>query len=198
MANDSTKSDELQLITDTLRGNSSAFRPLVEKHWGLVYSIIQKYIKDPETIADISQEAFLLAFTRLKQYRHEHRFSPWLAKIAVNKALEFLRREKRSPIVDFDPELAECYRFEPEQLSRKNEFFDECLEKLPTEMQIMFILRHGLEFSYDDIAHVLDLPVGTIKGALFRIRNQLKSIFSNGQLPMKKAMFCEGSECNEE
>jgi len=187
MSNDSLKNAERQLIHNTLSGDSSSFQPLVEKYWGLVFSIIKKYVKDQETVADLSQEVFLIAYSRLQQYRPEFNFSPWLSKIAVNKALEYLRREKRSPVVDFDPDFAECHRFAPEQILKQRELFDECLEKLPAEMQIIFILRHGLEFSYEDIAHVLDLPAGTIKGLLFRVRNHLKKIFEQGEKPQPKA-----------
>lgn len=199
MSNDSLKNAERQLINDTLNGNTSSFQPLVEKYWGLVFSIIQKYVKNSETVADLSQEVFLIAYSRLQQYRPEFNFSPWLSKIAVNKALEFLRREKRSPVIDFDPDFTECHRFAPEQILKQRELFDECLEKLPAEMQIIFILRHGLEFSYDDIAHVLDLPVGTIKGSLFRVRNHLKRIFEQGKEAQQITdMVFSGKECHEE
>ena len=102
MASSPENTDEKLLIADTLRCNHEAFRPLVEKYWGLVSSIVQKYIKNRETAADLCQEVFIAAFTGLPQYRHDLSFSPWLAKIAVNKALEHLRRENRAPFADFD------------------------------------------------------------------------------------------------
>lgn len=192
------KTQDIELIAATLRGNNSAFKPLVEKYWGLVYSIVQKYVKVPETVSDICQEVFLLAFSKLQQFKVDSNFSPWIAKIAVNKSLEYLRKEKRAPFVDFDPDLTTCERFDPKRVVAEREFFDECLEKLSTEMQIVFILRHGLDFSYEDIAHVLNLTVGTVKGALFRIRALLKKLLSENQHRSETAVACEGSECHEE
>ncbi|MEW6709807.1 MAG: sigma-70 family RNA polymerase sigma factor [Candidatus Riflebacteria bacterium] len=190
--NDSEKKFEQQLIAETLTGNSSSFRPLIEKYWGLVYSIIKKYVKEPETVEDLAQESFLVAYSKLGQYRHEFNFSPWLARIAANKALEHLRREKRSPTTDFDLDLVHCQRFSPEQVFDQKVLFDECLEKLSAEMQIIFILRHGLEFSYEDIAHVLDLPTGTVKGLLFRIRSLLKQSLSKPSDSLVAEELCEG------
>ena len=195
------KTQELELIRETLNGNSDAFRPLVEKYWGLVYSVIHKYVRDPETISDLCQEAFLIAFSKLNLYRHDYRFSPWLARIAINKAIEHLRREKRAPMVDFDPEMTKCLKFDPERLSEQRAFFDECIDKLSEEMQIIFILRHGLEFSYEEISMVLDIQPGTVKTTLFRIRNHLKRAFSavtcNSDNTGETGRTCEGSESHE-
>ncbi len=163
----------------------------------MVYSIIKKYVKESETVEDLTQESFLVAFSKLVQYRQEFNFSPWLAQIAVNKALEHLRREKRSPTADFDLDLLQCQSFSPEQVFDQKALFDECLEKLPAEMQIIFILRHGLEFSYEDIARVLDLPTGTVKGLLYRIRSILKKSLSKQTDSLAAGELCEGKQLNE-
>jgi RNA polymerase sigma-70 factor (ECF subfamily) len=189
--------NEYQLLTDTLNGNSEAFRPLVEKYWGLVFSVISRYIKDRETAADICQEAFFNAYNKLDQFKLGSSFSPWLVKIAVNKAIENLRREKRSPVVNFDPEIIEnCNFCEDNLISDTGQLFDECIDKLPADMQILFILRHGIEFSYDDIAFVLDIPVGSVKGALFRLRNRLKEMI-NARLHREACLNCTKEQANE-
>lgn len=170
---------EQKLISETLRGNADAFRPLVEKYWGLVSSIMQKYIRNRETAADLCQEAFLSAFSRLSQYRSQQKFSPWLARIAINKAFEHLRRESRTQYVDCDLDLAASSLLPPETVVDQQLFFDSCLESLPEKLQVLFILRHGLDFSYEEMAYVLDLPVGTVKSIMFRIRSQLKVFLEN-------------------
>ncbi|MDD3146118.1 MAG: sigma-70 family RNA polymerase sigma factor [Candidatus Riflebacteria bacterium] len=195
MASFPDKDAEQQLIAETLDGSSGSFKPLVEKYWGLVSSIIQKYIKNRETAADITQEAFLAAYTSLGQYKHEHSFSPWLAKIAVNKALEHLRREKRSPFTDFDLATAVSSRLSPESAIDERQLFDECLACLPDKLQVLFILRHGLEFSYEDMAYVLDLPVGSIKSIMFRMRNQLKEILESRNR-CENAQLSKEQECD--
>ena len=179
MASSPENTDEKLLIADTLRGNHEAFRPLVEKYWGLVSSIIQKYIKDRETAADLCQEAFLAAFTGLAQYRHELSFSPWLAKIAVNKALEHLRRENRAPFADFDLSNILSQNLSPDEVIYQKYFLDDCIACLPEQLQVLFILRHGLDFSYEDLAYVLDMPAGTVKSIMFRMRSQLRSFLES-------------------
>ncbi len=195
MASFSDKDAEQELIAATLDGNSGSFRPLVEKYWGLVSSIIQKYIKNRETAADLSQEVFLAAYTNLAQYRHEHSFSPWLAKIAVNKALEHLRREKRAPFADFDLAGAVSRDLSPEASIDEKQLFDECLASLPENLQVMFILRHGIDFSYEEMAYVLDVPVGTVKSVMFRMRNQLKETLESRNR-CEKAQVCREQECD--
>lgn len=186
------KNAELKLIADTLRGNSEAFRPLVEGYWNLVCSVIRRYVKNQESIVDIAQEVFLNAFAKLSQYKPEFSFPPWLVKIAINKSIEFLRKENRSPFVDFDLEFTACQKLSPENIADQNQFFDACLERLPEKLQILFILRHGVDFSYEDMAYVLDLPVGTVKGAMFRIRNQLKTHFASKE--RREQVFCDGGQ----
>lgn len=162
------------LIEETLNGNADAFRPIVEKYWNLVYSIIQRYFKTREMIEDLCQEVFFIAYSRLNQYRKEYRFSPWLAKIAINKSIEVLRKEQRSVNIDVDLDYLSSDALSPETFFDRKQFFDDCIDRLPPQLQILFILRHGVEFSYDEISQILDLPIGTVKGAMHRIRNQLK------------------------
>lgn len=179
MVKKSEKKAELQLIIEVLRGNTQSFAPLVEKYWGLVFSIVGRYIKNRETADDICQEVFLAAFTGINSYCHDYSFSPWLAKIAVNKALEHLRRENRFVLVDFDLDYAFSARLTPEDALEQKQFFDDCLAGLPDDLHVMFILRHGLELSYEEMAQVFDVPVGTVKSLMFRIRKQLKDVFQS-------------------
>lgn len=168
------KDAEQRLIAGVVSGNSQAFRPLVETYWGLVASIVGRYIRNTDTADDICQEVFLAAYSSIHTFCPECRFSPWLARIAVNKSLEHLRREKRASFVDFDLDLVLSGIQPPDMVLNDRQLFDDCLASLPENLQVMFLLRHGLDFSYDDMAHVLDLPVGTIKSLLFRIRSHLK------------------------
>ena len=179
MASFPEKVTEQQLIAETLRGNTDSFRPLVEKYWGLVSSIVQKYIKNRETAADLCQEVFIAAFTSLPQYRHDLSFSPWLAKISVNKALEHLRRENRAPFADFDLGNILSQALSPDEVIDQKQLFDDCIACLPEKLQILFILRHGLDFSYEDLAYVLDMPAGTVKSIMFRMRSQLRSFLES-------------------
>ncbi len=169
------KDAEQRLIAGVISGNPQAFRPLVETYWGLVASIVSRYIRNPETADDICQEVFLAAYSSIQTFCGDCRFSPWIAKIAVNKSLEHLRREKRASFVDYDLDTILSGIQSPDAVLNDRQFFDDCLASLPENLQVMFLLRHGLDFSYDDMALVLEVPVGTVKSLLFRIRSHLKN-----------------------
>ncbi|MGM0599533.1 MAG: RNA polymerase sigma factor [Candidatus Rifleibacteriota bacterium] len=175
------KISDKHYVDETLSGQTEAFRPIVEKYWNLVFSVISKYIKNKETIADLCQEVFFKSFKKLDQFKTQQNFAPWLTKIAVNHTIEYLRKEKRNNFIEFDIERAACCKLEPNSVLDQNQLFDECLNRLSPEFQIMFILRHGVDFSYEDIAFVMDVPIGTIKASLFRIRNQLRKSFVSSQ-----------------
>jgi RNA polymerase sigma-70 factor (ECF subfamily) len=185
-------SDKLY-VDETLRGNSEAFRPIVEKYWNLVFSVIARYIKNKETIADLCQEVFFKSFKKLDQFKTKQNFAPWLTRIAVNHTIEYLRKNKRYKFVEFDLERVASYKLEPDSVFDQNQFFDECLNRLSPELQIMFILRHGIEFSYEEIAFIMDVPVGTIKASLFRIRDKLRKSFVSSQ-NREQTLAAKGSE----
>ena len=179
MSNSTAHDSEYLSISETLQGNNDAFKPLVEKYWGMVAALVHRYIKNRETAADLCQEAFITAFTSLGQYRHQHSFAPWLAKIAVNKALEHLRRVSRAPLADVDLSYVISPAVSPEAACDQQQLYDDCLASLPEKLQVMFILRHGLEFSYEEMAYVLDQPLGTVKSLMFRLRGQLKTFLES-------------------
>ncbi len=175
--NDEAIKHENQLIHQTLAGRTDSFKPLVQNYWNRAFQIILKFVKNEETAADICQETFVTAFSKLNQFKIGNRFSPWLFKIASNKSLEYLRSNKRKNEISFDlsdlPDLAPG----PHKSLHEKELLDSCIDRLPVDYQILFVLRHGMELSYDEMAFILDLPVGTVKVALFRIRNLLKQHF---------------------
>ncbi len=175
MTNGDEKINEKFLISETLKGNTKAFQPIVETNWNLVFSIISRRIKDRETVADLCQETFLSAYAKLNQFKTEQRLAPWLAKIAVNKALEFIRKDRNATFIDLNLELTALGNGSPDNHSNGKFLLDNCIDALSESLQILFILRHGLSFSYDDIAYVLDVPVGTVKASFFRIRNELRA-----------------------
>jgi RNA polymerase sigma-70 factor (ECF subfamily) len=168
---------ESQLIIQTLAGRTDSFRPLVQNYWDRAFQIILKFVKNEETAADICQETFITAFSKLRQFKTESRFSPWLFKIASNKALEYLRSSKNKKEISFELTDLPDFTASPATQLHQKEFLDACIDRLPEDHQILFVLRHGMEFSYDDMAYILDIPVGTVKVALFRIRNLLKEHF---------------------
>ena len=178
-----------EYITFILEGRKQYFQPLAERYWAKVSSVIRRYIFDSETVKDLCQETFLRAFTKLQLFDQSRPFLPWLLKIAVNISIEHLRKKGRT-VQSFS--LEESFSPEDkiniEDLVSHKLLFEECLQKLNENYKVLFALRHGLNLSYEDISFVLNESPGTVKSALFRIRNILKTSLSqtSPNLPEKK------------
>ena len=183
LADRTTQSDE-RLIERTLRGELSAFGELVERHRGIVFRTAARIVGREEA-EDVTQDAFLRAFHRLEQYRGTAAFRTWLLQITQNAALNSLaqgrrRRTEASPeppdIPDSDPRrqpATELERREREQrLERK-------LQSLRPEYRSLLVLRDLEGFSYTEIAEVLQMPLGSVKGRLHRARDQLIELLRN-------------------
>lgn len=166
---------ELDLIQQVRRGRRDAFRPLVERYWSRVQCLLRRMGRTGDGNEDLCQEVFLRAFDRLETYDLTRPFGPWLMKIAWNLTCEAIRREGRR--VSFQPledDLFPDRQPEPADQAVDRVTFEECLARLPIGARVLFLLRHGMHLSYDEMALVLDEPIGSVKGQLFRIRGQLK------------------------
>ena len=183
---DELREQETILIQEALGGSQKAYRELTEKHQVAVYHIIYKIVRDKETANDLVQETFMKAFSSLASYRSEFRFSTWLYKIAANCSIDFLRKKKINAL-SLDQELetkdgtvgieVPDYSYHPErELERKQQRFsiEEAIQSLPDKYREVIIYRHKDDKSYEEIADLLDIPVGTIKARIFRARELLK------------------------
>lgn len=175
-----------KLIREALKGDQKAFRSLVDRHQGSVFHIIFRIVRDKEVASDLVQETFMKAFSSLKSYRSEFRFSTWLYKIAANSSIDFLRKKRiqalslDNPIKTNDGEVAievPDYSHHPEEELVRREravSIKEAIDGLPEKYRRVIIARHREEKSYEDIATELGLPVGTVKARIFRARELLK------------------------
>lgn len=166
---------EAELIRQVRAGRRESFRPLVERHWPRIKGLARRILRSPDLVEDICQETFLRAFEKLASFDNTREFAPWLAKIAVNLIGEHFRKGgQRLQLVPLDERVFPRAVPEPGEEVIGRMLLDDCLERLPVAFRIVFVLRHGLMFSYEEIAQVLDEPLGTVKVSLFRAREILK------------------------
>ncbi len=178
--------DEAALISDALAGNQKAYTALVDQHRAAIFHIINKIVRNEDVANDLVQETFMKAFSSLAMYRSEYRFSTWLYKIAANASIDYLRK-KRIQALSLDRPLetkdgqvefeVADYTYHPERdLERKQQRFsiDEAIESLPPKYREVIIYRHKEDKSYEEIADLLNIPVGTVKARIFRARELLK------------------------
>ncbi|NOY88809.1 MAG: sigma-70 family RNA polymerase sigma factor [FCB group bacterium] len=178
--------NEATIITEALKGSQKAYEKLTLKHKKAIYHIIYKIVHDNEITNDLVQETFMKAFINLKSYRPEFRFSTWIYKIAANCSIDYLRK-KRINALSLDQkweskngmvgiEVAD-YSYHPERdLERKERRFsiEEAITSLPDKYREVIIYRHKDDKSYEEIADLLNIPVGTVKARIFRARELLK------------------------
>ncbi len=172
--------DERDLVWRSRAGDLEAFDALVRAYQDRVYSLAYRITGNHEDAGDAAQEAFLRAYRALPTFRSEAAFGTWLYRIAANAALDLVRRRPpgaatalpAGPPADGDPE-AEAHRRE---VSRRVHL---ALGQLPAEYRVVVVLRdlHGL--AYEEIASVLELPVGTVRSRLSRGREALRRLLAD-------------------
>ncbi len=175
---------EDELVRRAQAGNIDAFEQLVLQHQQFVFNLALRAVCDPHEAQDIAQEAFLRAWQALPRFKRKSRFRTWLYRIVVNlcyNRLPRLHQDLLAADID-DPaepasELAAPDAVDPQtNLERRDRmaFIQQQVQALPEGYRLMILLRFVNDCSYDEIAEIMDLPLGTVKTGLFRARRQLR------------------------
>ena len=183
-----TREREAELIASVLAGNADSFEPLVKEHEKRIYNLALRMTGDPDDACDVAQDAFVKAYTSLKDFRGESAFGSWLYRLASNVCLDFLRREKRRGTVSLTVEDEELdiadLRFSPEdELERTGlrDAISTALMRLPAAARQMIVMRDVSGLSYAEIAEALDLELGTVKSRIARAREKLIAVLSEDE-----------------
>ena len=174
-----------QLVDQVMAGNKNAFNLLVMRYQHRVAALIARFVQDPQEVEDVAQEAFIKAYRALPLFRGDSAFYTWLYRIAVNTAKNYLvARSRRPPAQDLEIDEVEpteigsvLHEIEsPEGSLSTSELkvaIEAALDSLPEELKTAFILREFSGLSYEDIAEVMDCPVGTVRSRIFRAREAI-------------------------
>lgn len=178
--------NEADLIGRAREGDASAFDRLVQSHLAAVWRVVWRILRHREDTEDVVQEVFLTAYQALSGYRGECRLSTWLHRIAVTRSLNHLRsrgerlRRASRPLevateITFTAEKMEGHTplvaLEAKELAKK---LAECLESLPAIWRAAVTLRDGEEMSYEEMADILGVALGTVRSRLARARVALR------------------------
>ena len=174
-----------QLIERIQRGDKNAFNLLVRKYQHKVVSLVSRYVNNPGDIPDVAQEAFIKAYRAIPDFRGESAFYTWLYRIAVNTAKNYIVAQgRRPPDMDVDSQDAETYDgaeslhevANPENLMLSDEIRAEVAATfagLPEDLRTAITLREIEGLSYEEIAEVMECPVGTVRSRIFRAREAI-------------------------
>lgn len=175
---------DTELVRRALAGRESGFEELVRRYQRPIAAYVYRMVGDYDAALDLTQEVFIKVYGSLSRYRAEFKFSTWIYKIAHNAAIDHLRRgAARETAITSDedrPALAvESRRLTPEQESERNERCSEIevvVQMLTPAYRELIVLRHSNDLSYEEIAEVTGLPLGTVKNRLFRAREAMRDL----------------------
>jgi len=182
-----TKSEptDHQLVLRVKKGDKRAFDLLVLKYQFKLQAIVGRFVRDTDEVADVTQEAFIKAYRALPRFRGDSQFYTWLYRIAINTAKNYLVSKSRRPAnTDIDIEDAEQFSNNvkltddttPESAMMTDQLADvikQSLTALPEDLRTALTLREFEAMSYEDIATVMNCPVGTVRSRIFRAREFL-------------------------
>ena len=177
--------DDYRLITECLEGRPSAFGELISRYQDRVYNTVYRLVGNAEDAQDVVQEAFLSAYQSLSSFKGDSLFFTWLYRIAVNTAIS-LRRKKRSVLpfhaagdeamlepADTSDEARPGHAMEMAEEERR---VHDALNRLSPEHRAVLIMKDIEGQKYEDMAEILDVPIGTIRSRLHRARLELRGL----------------------
>ncbi|MGZ5292977.1 MAG: RNA polymerase sigma factor [Actinomycetota bacterium] len=192
-----SRPDDL-LLRRARDGDTAAFGELVERHQSRIYAVCLRILADPEEARDAAQDAFITAFRKLAQFRGDAAFTTWLHRIAVNACYDELRRAKRRPMLhtvtpaddDRAPEPGPPSADHADEVAGTLDV-TKALAAIPDDFRIALVLADVEDLPYDEIARVLEVPVGTVKSRVHRGRIALAKELT-GEPPTARGASEEG------
>lgn len=172
------------VIRLAIQGSPDAFTQLVQNYKHYVYQTAVGILADKIEAEDVTQETFVRAYSALSKLRQPETFPTWIATIATRIALDSIRRRKREvPIDSPDEQSVRLEQPVVDEFSKAEGRLDllSLLRKLSEEERTVMILRELQDRSYADIAHVLDIPVGTVRSRLHSARKHLRQVMNCGE-----------------
>ena len=185
---------DFELVNQAIEGNQRAYSDLMDRYKDAIYFLLLKMVNNKSDAEDLTIEAFGKAFKNLHQYTPNYAFSTWLFKIATNNCIDFIRKKKAN-LVSIDqpqdannpvpmPTTIQSNTLDPEETLIKEQnvlLVQSLVARLKPRYRTLIELRYFKEYSYEEIADELDLPLGTVKAQLFRARELLYNILKNSQ-----------------
>ncbi|MGE0089372.1 MAG: RNA polymerase sigma factor [Bacteroidales bacterium] len=187
---------DYKLVLLALKGDEKAYAELLDRYKDAIYYMLLKMVNNKSDAEDLTIEAFGKAFKSIEQYTPNYAFSTWLFKIATNNCIDFIRKKKANLIsldqnADDQDNLGTPLQSDtpdPEEdmiKSQRVALMRDVVSKLKPRYRNLIELRYFKEYSYEEIAEELSLPIGTVKAQLFRARDLLYNILKNSNPNIK-------------
>lgn len=182
----SIESDEV-LIERIKKGDVEAFNPLVERYKLPLYKVMYRMVYNQDDAEDMVEEAFIKAYKAIKRFEQGRSFFAWLCRIAVNNAINYIKKERRGqvqPLETVEYSLT-AKKGNPVEMTREKMLQEKmavAMARLPEEFRTILVLRVEEEFSYEEISKILSIPKGTVMSRLARARQRLRNFFNGTEV----------------
>ena len=183
---------DYNLVKKAINGDQKAYAELMDRYRDAIYFMLLKMVNNPVDAEDLTIEAFGKAFKNIDQYAPSYAFSTWLFKIATNNCIDFIRKKKAN-LISIDqsedesesaPMSIQSSTLDPEEdmiKKQKETLMRVIVTQLKPRYRALIELRYFREYSYEEIAQEMDLPLGTVKAQLFRARELLFNILNSSE-----------------
>jgi RNA polymerase sigma-70 factor (ECF subfamily) len=172
--------DEIAWVAQCLKGDASAFEPLVSRYQRVLFTVALRLLGNPEDARDATQNAFVRAYERLDTFDPSRRFFSWIYRIAVNESLNVRRARRPSEPLPATLETAGT-AIDGVEARELNERVQAALMALSPEHREVVVMRHFADLSYQEIADTLRIPEKTVKSRLFSARQRLAPLLALGE-----------------
>ncbi len=179
---------DLKTIQRCKRGEEAAFAEILGRYCGAIYNLCYRMTRNAEDATDLAQEVFIKVFNLLDRFDEDYAFSSWLFRIATNHCIDFLRRKRMrfqsiesatgADGEEYELQLPDTGPTPDTVLQRKEalSLLEEVIGDLPPHYKAITLLRHDQQLSYEEIAEILQLPLGTVKARIHRARNMIQQM----------------------
>jgi RNA polymerase sigma-70 factor (ECF subfamily) len=187
--------DDKELAALAARGREMAFRELLTRYERPIFSLVYRMVRDRTLAEDLAQESFVRAFNAIGSYKPRFKFSSWIFKIANNHTIDHLRKRRLDTVsIDGSPHarnpeeeaqtrlVVESTEEAPDRFVESRELggqIEDAIARLRPEYRTAVLLRHVEGHTYEEIAEIMDLPLGTVKTYLHRARGELKGLLAH-------------------
>ena len=181
--------DDHSLVKMVIEGDSIAFDTLFARHRDMIYATLLKFTGNSDDVEDLMQEAFMKAYLKIGLYNPKYDFGAWIYTIARNTFVDFSRTQKSSALNSQSLPLESSNSTQPSVLTPEDYIInaqqraqiERYIAMLPEDYRQLFELRFIDEYSYEEIAEKLDMKLGTVKTRIFRVRNMMCRLITNGE-----------------
>jgi len=166
---------EKKLLEQAAKGDNEAFSQLFLKYKTLVYRVVYRLLRIQEDVDDAVQQTFIEVYKSLPGYEGKSKFTTWLYRIAVNVSIQHLRKRRSDTFSDFDPEIlpSESNKDNLEHLELHKQI-ETALDAIPIKKRVVVVLHDIEERTMEEIAAILNIPLGTVKSRLFHGRDEMR------------------------